>query len=72
MITENSEIRREPTPMPRALTRAAVGAAFLALLLMVPAALSNWNRFIGNWLVLFVFVVTLGLGALFWWRSSFW
>jgi hypothetical protein len=51
--------------MPRALTRAALGAAILASLLMAPAALSNWDRFLGNWLVLFVFVVTLGLGALF-------
>jgi hypothetical protein len=59
------DIRREPTPMPRKLISTARITGVLALLFLVLSALSDMQRFLSNWLVLFLFVLTLGIGALF-------
>ena len=54
-----------PTPMPRKLRRIGAIALALGVLLVVPAALVDLDRFLANWLVLFVFVLNAGMGALF-------
>jgi len=51
--------------MPSGLRRAALVSSVLGGLLLVAAALTDLDRFLANWLVLFVFVLSAGLGALF-------
>jgi hypothetical protein len=59
------DIRREPTPMPRKLITTASITAVASLLLLALSALSDAHRFLSNWLVLFLFILTLGIGSLF-------
>jgi hypothetical protein len=51
--------------MPGRLVKAARITAVLALLLLALSALSDGHRFLSNWLVLFLFILTLGIGSLF-------
>lgn len=55
----------EPIPLPRGVLHAGLGALVLGIALAVAAALLNPARFYANWLVLALFVLSLGTGALF-------
>ncbi len=57
-------IRTEPTAMPPAVRRVALATTILAALFLIPAAIVDWPRFAANWLAMFAFVVTVGVGCL--------
>lgn len=65
MILATPDLRRAPTPMPRNLRLAAIILGALGALLLVPAAVLDIHRFLADWLVLFTFVLTVGMGSLF-------
>jgi hypothetical protein len=64
-LTTERAIVPEPTPMPPGLRRVAIGALSAGLVLAAVAALLDPARFYANWLVLALFVLTLGTGSLF-------
>jgi hypothetical protein len=55
----------KPFSMPRRLELLARGTGAAALLLLVASVWTDGSRVLGNSLVLFVFILTLGLGSLF-------
>ena len=54
-----------PTPMPASLRRKVRIILLAGFLLAGAAALADLDRFFANWLVLFFFLLTTGMGALF-------
>ncbi|RPJ87170.1 MAG: quinol:cytochrome C oxidoreductase [Acidobacteria bacterium] len=55
----------KPFSMPRRLEFLGIGAGAAALLLLATGIWADWTRVLGNSLVLFIFILTLGLGSLF-------
>ena len=64
MNVNASEIHQTPTPMPAKLKRFAIVAAAIGVVLLIPAALVDSTRFLANWLTMFAFIVSIGVGAL--------
>ncbi|MFB3904422.1 MAG: quinol:cytochrome C oxidoreductase [Acidobacteriota bacterium] len=66
MMSETiSRTYAKPFSMPRRLELAARGAGATALLLLAASVWTDGTRVLGNSLVLFIFILTLGLGSLF-------
>jgi len=55
----------KPFSMPRKLELAGKGAGAAGLLLLAASVWADWTRVLGDSLVLFIFILTLGLGSLF-------
>ena len=64
-MTGTTDVRRDPTPMPEGLNRTATVTLIIGALLLLPSLFLDIHRTLANWLVFFVFMLTLGMGALF-------
>jgi len=64
-MTGSDDIQVDPTPMPESLGRTAALVLAAGVVLLIPSALLDVKRFLANWLVLYVFMLTAGMGSLF-------
>lgn len=64
-MTTPTAISSAPVLMPRSLRQTAIAVLVVGHLLVAACALADLDRFFANWLVLFVFAATIGMGALF-------
>ena len=64
-MTPSNDIAQVPTAMPDGLRRKAGVVLAIGVVLVAAAGILDPVRFMANWLVLFVFVLTVGLGCLF-------
>jgi len=60
-----SRVYTKPYSMPRKLEFAGRGAGAAAILLLAVSSWTDWTRALSDSLVLFIFILTLGLGSLF-------
>jgi hypothetical protein len=64
-MNEQGDIRRTPTPMPDVVTKTGVVTTVIGVIILGVAAFVDSMRFLADWMVLLIFLVTIGLGALF-------